>query len=74
MTPVSEPCPKAIAQRLREIGVSTPYAYQIAHGAREPSLPLAAKIAKETGLRLGVLKHANDEEVAVVVRLVERSK
>jgi hypothetical protein len=68
----NDPVPSEVAARLRQIGVSGPYAYQIAHGTREPSLPLAVTISKKTGLRLGLLEGANDEEVAVVTRLVER--
>lgn len=65
-------CPKVIAQRLRKIGVSGPYAYQIAHGTREPSLPLTVQIANEAGLRIGLLEGATDAEVAVVTQLVAR--
>jgi len=69
---VTELTPTAIAARLREIGVSAPYASQIAHRKREPSPDLAVKIAAETGLRLGFLAGATDDEVEVVARLIAR--
>lgn len=68
----TEPAPSEVAARLREIGVSGPYASQIANKRREPPLRLAVTISKKTGLRLGLLEGASDEEVEVVTRLLER--
>jgi transcriptional regulator with XRE-family HTH domain len=64
--------PRIVAAKLRDIGVSAPYASQLAHGKREPGIDLAVKIHESTGLRLGLLALANDEEVFVVTRLVAR--
>jgi hypothetical protein len=40
-------------RHLKALGVSAPYASQIAHGAREPGLALAIRIWRRLGLKLG---------------------
>ena len=42
-------------RRLKALGVSAPYASQLAHGTREPGLGLAIRIWRRLGLKLGPL-------------------
>lgn len=63
--------PKVIAERLRRINVSGPYAWQIAHGKRRPSLKLAFSIWRETGLKLGKLAGKPDDEIRALASFVE---
>lgn len=65
--------PKAIAERLRCINVSGPYAWQIAHGKRAPSKRLAVRIWREAGLKLGPLVGKTDAEILVFARFVEEA-
>lgn len=60
---------EVIVTRLRDIGVSGPYASQIARNKRTPSPQLALKIFRETGLRFGVFKGANAEETGHLERV-----
>lgn len=66
--------PKAVAERLRSISVSGPYAWQIAHGKRAPSRKLAVRIWRELGLRLGPLAGKTDDEIKVFAKFVEVSE
>lgn len=59
----------SIYERLVAIGVSKPYASQIANGYRKPSLHLALKIFRETGLKLGPLFGASEDDIASAIRL-----
>ena len=54
--------PKAVAARLREIGVSQSYASLIANVERDPSDDLAVHIYKHTGFRFGRLKAMTEAE------------
>jgi hypothetical protein len=63
--------PKTVAERLRCINVSGPYAWQIAHGKRAPSRKLAVRIWREAGLKLGPLAGKTDDEIQVFARFVE---
>jgi hypothetical protein len=56
----------SLAQRLQRAGVKKSHAYMIAWGKREPSLPLALKIERESGLKLGPLANVTDEQIAVL--------
>jgi hypothetical protein len=65
--------PKVIAERLRRIDVSGPYAWQIAHGKRAPSRKLAVRIWREAGIKLGPLVGKSDDEIQIFAKFVEVS-
>lgn len=67
----AEPHVEAVVTRLKEIGVSAPYASQIARGKRTPSPELSLKIFRRTGLRFGVFLGASPEETSALGRLGE---
>jgi transcriptional regulator with XRE-family HTH domain len=46
------------------IGVSLPYASQILSGKRPPQVPMAIRIFRATGHKLGPITAASDEEIA----------
>lgn len=48
------------------LGISVPYASQLLTGKRVPSIELALSILDKSGLRLGPLKGATDEQVALL--------
>jgi hypothetical protein len=58
--------PPSLAQQLMSIGVGKSYAYMIASGERQPAMPLALRINRQLGLRLGPLAHVTDEQIAVL--------
>lgn len=58
--------PPSLAKRLQGIGVGKSYAYMIASGDRTPPMPLALKINRELGVKLGPLEYATDEQIAVL--------
>jgi transcriptional regulator with XRE-family HTH domain len=60
---------EAIVTRLREIGVSAPYASQIARNKRTPSPAMCLRIFRETGLRFGVFRGATAEETGHLQKL-----
>lgn len=70
---MTEP-PKEIARRLRVIGVSGCYAWQIAHGKRTPSLKMALEIHRKLGLKFGALSDASDREIKTLDRVVTRDE
>jgi hypothetical protein len=47
---------KILCARLRAMGLSAPYAWQVAQEKRPPSLPLAIEIWDELDVKLGPLK------------------
>jgi len=57
---------------LKAIGVSPAYASQIAHGRRVPSLALAIRIYRRTGIKLGPIAKAGRAEIARLERLRTR--
>lgn len=63
--------PKTLA---REVGINRTYAWQLlrANPRRQPSLQLALKIMRKTGVKLGPIKDATPEEVAALNRMDER--
>lgn len=58
-----------LAARLRGMGISAPYASQLAKKRREPALGLALKIHAELGLKLGPLAATPDEDIPALARL-----
>ena len=50
--------------RLKTLGVSAPYASQIARGTRAPGLILAIRIWRATGLKLGPIAGASRAAIA----------
>lgn len=60
---------EVVVTRLKDIGVSAPYASQIARGVRTPSPEMSLKIFRETGLRFGVFRGASDEETGALGRI-----
>lgn len=49
-------------------GMSLPYASQVLSGKRPPKTPIAIRIWKATGHKLGPIANATDEEIAVLER------
>lgn len=62
---------EAVVTALKGVGVSAPYASQIARGIRTPSPAMALKIFRGTGLRYGVFRDANAEEITALSRVGE---
>jgi hypothetical protein len=60
---------RELAERLRGIGISESYASQLANRKRKPSDPLAIRIFRETGLKLGAIEHADDADIDALARL-----
>jgi hypothetical protein len=59
----------AIIERLRGIGISKSYAHELANRKRKPSDVLAIRIFRETGLKLGPIEHAADDDIDALARL-----
>lgn len=57
--------PTALA---KAIGVSLPYASQILSGERPPKVPMAVRIFRATGHKLGPIADASAEEIDVLDR------
>lgn len=57
--------PSIKAADLQRIGVSKPYAHQIARG-HSPSVEMALRILKGTGVKLGPIADLSDEQIAVL--------
>lgn len=55
--------------RLVAIGIPRPYASQIARSIRKPSLRLALKIFRETGLKFGPLIGATTKDIEAAERI-----
>lgn len=53
------------AADLQRIGVSKPYAHQIARG-HSPSVEMALRILRGTGVKLGPIANLTDEQIAVL--------
>lgn len=68
----SEPLP--LVDKLRSIGISDSYAWQIANGRRPPSLKLALRIHKKIGEKLGPLSGATAAEIAALERVNARKQ
>lgn len=66
--------PGSVAERLRGAGISESYASLIANGRRAPSQPLAIEIFRKTGMKLGPIASASDDDIDVLERLVGRGK
>lgn len=60
-----------LVAQLRGIGVSSPYASQIASGTRKPSLALAIKIWRRLGVQLGPIEGKTDEEIETLEKASE---
>lgn len=67
----AEPHVEAVVTALKGVGVSAPYASQIARGKRTPSPEMALRIFRGTGLRYGVFLQATDEETTALSRIGE---
>lgn len=56
------------AADLRAIGISKPYAHQIARG-HSPSVTMALRIWRGTNVKLGPIAGLSDEEIAVLEKM-----
>lgn len=56
------------AADLQRIGVSKPYAHQIARG-HSPSVAMALRILRGTGVKLGPIAGLSDAEIAVLEKM-----
>ena len=65
--------PIEIAERLRAAGVSASYASQLSRSVRKPSQRLAVRIYRETGVKLGPIASATDEEIAALESLLGKA-
>lgn len=63
-----------LIKQLRGIGISAPYASQLASGNREPSLYLAIRIYRKLGLRMGPIAKRSDEEIRLLERVTPKPK
>lgn len=61
-----------LAERLRGIGISESYASQLARAVRDPSMPLAIRIYRELGAKLGPIKGATATEIAALERVTKK--
>lgn len=68
----SPPSPD-LAEKLRSIGISESYASQIVNGRRAPSMPLALRINREIGIKLGPLAGVADDDIPVLERVHAQS-
>lgn len=66
--------PSALAEKLRDAGISESYASLISRGLRDPSAPLAIDIFRKTGLRFPPIADATDDEINTLERMVGRGK
>lgn len=62
----------SLNSKLVALGVSKSYASQIVAGVRAPSLPLAIKIYRAIGVKLGRLAGASKSEIAALERVSQR--
>lgn len=60
--------PQIKAADLQRIGVSKPYAHQIARG-HKPSVTMALRIWRGLGAKVGPLTGLSDEEIAVLEKM-----
>lgn len=61
--------PISLAKRLVEAGISQPYASQISRGRRAPSLPLAIKIYRVIGVKMGPITDASEDEIDTLEKM-----
>lgn len=59
----------SLAKQLRGIGISQPYASQIARGKRAPGLQTAIRIFRELGVKLGPIAKASKTEIDALERV-----
>lgn len=62
----AEPAPLTPTSLSKAIGVSMPYASQILSGKRPPQVPMAVRIYRATGHKLGPIANASEDEIAVL--------
>ena len=60
--------PSIKAADLQRIGISKPYAHQIARG-HKPSVEMALRIMRGTGVKLGPIAGLTDAEIAVLSKM-----
>ncbi len=63
----------SLAMQLRGIGVNKSHAYMIAWGKRVPSLPLAVRIHRELGLKLGPVAQMTDAQIKALGRSLDEA-
>jgi hypothetical protein len=64
------PTPESLlAKKIREAGVSEGYSHDLARGNRRPSRPLAIKIYRKTGIKLGPIAGVADADIEVLERV-----
>lgn len=61
--------PTTLYDRLKAMGLSKPYASQLARGQRRPGLVLAIRIWRETGAKLGPLALMTRHEIERLERI-----
>lgn len=62
--------PKAVAEALCSIKVSRSYASQLSRAKRRPSQKLAIRIFRETGMKLGPIETATDEQIKALAEII----
>ena len=69
----ADPSVEPIVASLRAIGISAPYASQLARGLRRPSRAMAIRIYRETGRKMGCLENASDADIRVLSQFEEQA-
>lgn len=64
--------PITLVERLRSIGISDSYAWQLANRKRTPSLPLALRIHRELGVKMGPVTEATTAEIRALERVAAK--
>lgn len=63
--------PLSLAQRLMRAGVAKSHAYQLATGS--PSVTVAIRTFRRTGIKIGPISEASDAEIAVLEKFEARA-
>jgi len=61
-----------VVERLKGLGISPAYAWQIANEKRVPSIPMALMIYRRIGLAYGPIKGASPDEIDALEKLTAR--
>jgi hypothetical protein len=52
----------------KAVGISVPYASQLLSGRKVPPMKMAVDVFRATGVKLGPLSGASDDEIEVIAR------
>jgi transcriptional regulator with XRE-family HTH domain len=60
--------PKSLTAQLHEVGLSQPYASQVANGKRRPGMETALTIYRKLGIALGPLAGKSKADIATLAK------